>query len=191
LALVAAAPVSAQRPAWAELEGMALGGPIDAVFSLGLNCRPGSAFDGSVSGVALTTILFGNSFAHSHYRADAARRALDSVTVCRGPIWPDSALVLVLGIARRIGAITVLYDYSPNRGMAADSVRRRVRRRWGRGVGTDALEEWGEGRYRAYLLNVDNRDRTQRRLTLLDARACTAFDRLLHQVGEPGRAVPC
>lgn len=170
---------------------MVLGGPLDAVFPLGLSCRPGSAADGPVTPVRLASVLLGNAFPHDHRDAEAARRALAGATVCAGTLWADSAPVLVLGVERRIGAITVLFALEPARAIPSDTVRRRVRRAWGRGVGTPQLEEWGTGRFRAYLLDTDGWDRLQRRLTMVDARACTAFDRLLHQAGEPGRAEAC
>jgi len=191
LALAGARALAAQRPAWAELEGMVLGGPLDAVFPLGLECRPGSAFGGPVSPVALITVLFGNAFAHSHHNGAAAVRALEPATVCMGKIWEGQAVALVFAMNRQIGAITVLYALRPDSAMPVEAVRRRLRARWGRGAGTATLEEWWGERYRAYLLDAATDDRFGRRVTLLDLRACTAFDRALHQAGEPGRPGVC
>lgn len=169
---------------------MVLGGTLDAVFPLGLECQPGASFAGPISPVALVTVLFGNAFAHAHYDREAAVRALQPATVCSGKIWEGQAVALVFAMNRQIGAITVLYALRSDSAMPVEAVRRRLRARWGRGEGTATLEEWWGERYRAYLLDAAS-DRFGRRVTLLDLRACTAFDRALHQAGEPGRPQPC
>jgi hypothetical protein len=138
--------------------------------------------------LAVTTMAFGNAFAHSHRTADASRRALEHATVCAGRIWNNRAFCVVLATRRRVSAISVLYAFRGD-SIPADSVRHRLRTRWGRGGGNAVLEEWWHDRYRPYLLNSSGP--WGRRVVLFDVRACTAFDRLLHQAGEPGNATPC
>jgi hypothetical protein len=189
MALAGAPGAAAQRPAWAELDSVVVGGPVDVVFALGMVCRPGNAaVSEGMDPLAVTAMAFGNAFAHSHETPEASRRALEHATVCVGRIWNDRAFCVVLAIQRRIGALSVVYAFRRD-SIPVDSVRRRIRSRWGRGDGNDALEEWWHDRYRAYLLNAPGP--WGRRVVSFDVRACTAFDRLLHQAGEPGKATPC
>lgn len=191
LVLVAPAWPAAQRPAWAELDGMVLGGPLDAVFPLGLECRPGSQFGGPIPPVHRAAVLFGDVFPHSHHNPQAAARALEPATVCMGKIWEGQAVAIVFAQDRRIGAITVLYALRPDSAMPVEQVRQRLRARWGRGEGTATLEEWWGERYRSYLLDANTGNPIGRRVTMVDLRACTAFDRALHRAGEPGKPAPC
>jgi len=189
-----AAPAVAQHPAWAELEGLVVGGPVDVVFPLGFDCRPaippGTALHYAA---AYAAFLFADVLPHSHHDDSAAVRSLDRGTVCRGRIWGDSASVLVFSMDRRIATIRVFFASDTARAMAVEDVRARVRALWGRGSGPPQLEEWGSGRYRAYLMDgIPVGDGPgERRLTLYDVRACTAFDRLVHKAGEPGKAAEC
>jgi hypothetical protein len=189
LALAVPGTVRAQRPPWARLDSLVVGGPVDAVFPLGMTCRPGTTgLTEGIPALQLATMAFGNAFAHSHRSPEASRRALERVTVCVGRIWNERAWTVVLAMQRRIAAISVFFA-TPQDTIPADTVRRWLRRRWGRGEGNEVLEEWWHDRYRAYLLNGGGS--WDRRAVAFDVRACSLFDRLLHDAGEPGTAVPC
>jgi hypothetical protein len=183
----------AQHPAWAELEGMVVGGPVDAVFALGLECRPGGSPGGTIPPTAVAELLFGSVFPHPHHVDSASARALERGTVCAGRLWGDSATVLAFAMERRIVVLTVLFALNSSAAIPVADVRSRLRALWGRGNGPLQLEEWGGTRYRAYLMDGLGGDeaRTRRRLTMYDVRACTAFEKLVHALGEPGAPLPC
>jgi len=102
-------------------------------------------------------------------------------------------MVLAFAMERRIIAVTVLFAFNSSTAIAVPDVRSRLRARWGRGSGVPQLEEWGGTRYRAYLMDGlgSDRDPTRRRLTMYDVRGCTAFEQLVHALGEPGRPLAC
>jgi hypothetical protein len=189
------------RPRWAEFEGVRLGSPIDEVLALNAQCLPVVdflQFDGSFSPSALAEFAFGYSLPHPHLAADSARvrRALELYTACRVLRLDERAVAVVLASGRDIIAASISFLAADSGFLPIDSIRALIRARWPRPtIPHRRLDSWIGTRYRAYLvarpLGRKQAEGLTAQLVLVDTRACTAFDRLVHRGAGSGTAEAC
>ena len=208
LMLLAVHSASAQQePRWAEFAGIRVGGPVDDVLALNARCYPvaGALQEPSRPNPgAFVEFAFGHNLPHHHnWRVDSVSmyRALATATLCHVRLLHDTASATVLAVDRRVAAVTIWFVEGDSGLMELESVRALVLARWPRATEPHPrLSSWTGGRYRAHLVAMP-RKWTERglvpelkditgRLIMLDALACTAFDRRVHADGR-GTAEPC
>lgn len=201
LVLVAASTAGAQRPRWAEFEGVSIGAPIDDLLALGGECRSADAageLGPNTSAYWFSQSAFQYALPHYHPPRDstAARVALRLGTVCVAPLLDERARMVVAAIDRRIVAIVVWFDGTRPDRLTPDSVRRIARDAWGRPTHpAPNLDTWWGTRYRSYVLiplvGSVPPEWAAPRVIVLDIAACTAFDRRMHRAGAQGEAGEC
>jgi hypothetical protein len=199
LALVVAPAGAAQStrvPAWPVFEAIRLGGPIDEVLAAGGSCHSVTAelanYPGAVA-PAVAPEMFAYSLPHGHALRDsnAVRAALAGGTMCFLRVLEGRGRAMVLAFDRTAVAATVYFVGDSSRALSGDSVRT-ILGRWPPPTHRHPqLDTWYGARYRAYLVLVGPLGQPGVRLYMVDAWACSSFDRRLHRAAGRGRAEAC
>jgi hypothetical protein len=190
------APLHAQLPRWASLDSIALGAPVDDIVARGGTCLPAfrAELEGARSLGFYPSFLFGASLPHTSHDTAAVRTALQGATVCGLALLNGRAWMNAVAFDRTIDVIHIWFGgrhvVPP---FPLDSAVSYLQQQWGRGSGDNQLRTWESRRFRSYFLqqHVSRDSVIGWRAVMLDLRACTAFERALHQARGSGPHTTC